>query len=483
MNPIPGPLILLVLPVLAAGLIYLVRRWALPSAFLAALTSGLLSFLCFQLPLDRSAFVLGQEVAFGRPVVALGQTLILDPAGQMWLAFAFMLATVLYLLAWRLPQGRAFFPFSLIVLALYALLAMFQTLELSIMTFGISTTVAVFLIQGPESTSVRGGQRYLMVTLLSVPLLLAAAWLLKNAAPETLVDRAFVVPEQVESVELLSRTLMRNALLPTALGFGLLLAVFPFGTWMPALAADAPPLVTAFVFGVGQTMALYLAGVFLETYPPVLEQAAAMRVIQWAGFIMAVSAGLIAAFQRDFGRLLGYAALSDLGVLLLAFATVGSQSLTLTLMHLTSRGLSIALAAAALSVLRDRAGTDRFDAMQGMARRLPLATMALLLGGLGLAGFPLTGGFPAHWAVYRAVASSDWLLAALLLTSTAAIVAGWLRGLSAMLGAETRDDVARQPILASILVLALAGLVVAQGLFPQLFLGPVRAAAQAFSLF
>jgi hypothetical protein len=52
-----------------------------------------------------------------------------------------------------------------------------------------------------------------------------------------------------------------------------------------------------------------------------------------------------------------------------------------------------------------------------------------------------------------------------------------------MLGAAPRDDIARQPIIASLMVLALAGLVIILGLHPQLFLEPVRNAVEAFSLF
>ena len=71
----------------------------------------------------------------------------------------------------------------------------------------------------------------------------------------------------------------------------------------------------------------------------------------------------------------------------------------------------------------------------------------------------------------------------LLVASSAGIVIGLLRGLNAMLGAEPRDDVARQPLLASLFVLAFAILVIAIGVFPQLLLEPASKAAQAFSLF
>lgn len=486
----PGPILLLALPLLAAGITYLVRRWAILAAFLSAVTTGTLALLCLRLPLDRSAFVLGREVAFGRPVVVLGRHLALDPAGQVWLAFIFMLATILYLFAWRISPGRSFFPFSLVILSFYGLVVLLQTFSLAVLIFAVSVTLVVFIIQAGQRTSVRGAQRYLLATLLAVPFLLAAAWY---------IEQSLLDPEQAK--------MARQALLPMALGFGLLLAVFPFGTWMPAVAAAAPPLVSAFIFTAGQAMALYLALVFLRDTPDVLNDSVAFSVIRLAGLVMAASGGIMAAAQRDFARLFGYAALSDLGLLLLALGSGGSQGLTLALLHGVNRAVAIILFAAALSILRHWATTDRFAQLGGVARRLPIATIGLMLGGLALAGFPLTSGFATHWAVIRsvwnwaqsfsplaaeAIAGIDtmpgpgwvWMLTLVaLLASSIGVVIGLLRGLSAMLGAEPRDDMARQPFIASLMILALVALATILALYPQLFLEPVQNAVQAFSLF
>lgn len=466
MNLLPGPILLLVLPLLAAAITYFVRRVAFLAAFIASATAGVLAFLCLRLPLDRSAFVLGQEVALGRPVVVMGQTLQLHSAGQVWLAFVFALAVIFYLFAWRVSQGRSFFSFSLAIMALYVLTILLEAFSLQVLVYAISVALAVFIIQGGQLRSVRGAQRYLVVSLLALPLLLAAAWLV-DPARTTVQDAAT----------------MRRVLLPAALGFGLLLGAFPFGTWMPALAYTAPPIVTAFVFTAGQAMALYLTLVFLQDNTLILSDDVTPTVIRIAGLVMAVAGGVMAAVQRSFGRFFGYAAMSDMGILLLALVAGGSQSVTLVLLHLVSRGVIIALMAAALSILRHRATTDRFDDLAGTARRLPLPALGLVLGALALAGFPLTAGFPIHWAVYRAVSGEELLSTVLLVASSAGIVIGLLRGLNAMLGAESREDVARQPLLASLFVLALSALVIAFGMFPQLLLEPVSRAAQAFSLF
>jgi formate hydrogenlyase subunit 3/multisubunit Na+/H+ antiporter MnhD subunit len=469
---------------------YLVRRWSILAAFIAAATAAVLALLCLNLPLDRSAFVLGQEVGFGRPVVIAGRNLVLDPVGQLWLAFIFALAVVFYLFAWRVPQGRSFFSISLAILSLYALVVLLQTFSLAVLVFAISVTLAVFIIQGGMGGPIRGGQRYLLVTLLSVPLLLSAAWL---------VDQSLLASENA--------IMAGQALLPAMLGFGLLLAVFPFGTWMPALAANAPPIATAFIFTAGQAMAFYLMLAFLRRAPWMANDAVLSTVIQLAGLVMVASGGIMAAAQRDFGRLFGYAALSDLGYLLLALVMGGSQGQALALLHMGSRAMTITLMASALSILRYRVPSDGFADLHGVARRLPIATMGLMIGGLALAGFPLTAGFPTHWAVSRAawnwalpfsplaqdaladagaVSGLEWagvLVLLALLVSALGIFIGLLRGLSAMLGTGHREDVARQPIIASFMVLVLAALVIVLGLYPQLLLEPVLRAAEALSSF
>ena len=507
MNPIPGPIILVAVPLLVAAITYLFRRLTILAAILSALAMGLLAVLSLRLPLDRSAFVLGQEVGFGRPIVVLGQTLILTPAGRMWLVFVFALAAVFYLFAWRISQGRSFFAFSLVVITLYVLIVLLQTFVLSALLLAISATLMVFILQAGQLTWVRGAQRYLVVTLLAVPFLLLAAWFVEQSAVY-FQDVEGLAGGSSAMAGALSQAMIRRALLPAAMGFGLLLAIFPFGTWMPAIAADAPPMVTAFVFTIGQSMALYLTLSFLGGAPALLQDPSMLLAVQLAGLVMAASGGVMAAVQHDFGRLFGYAALSDLGILLLALGSGGSQGLRLAFLHGLSRSVSITLVAAALAILRHRATTDRFDRLRGMGRRLPVVTAGLVLGGLALAGFPGTAGFATHWAVRRAtwnwvqplsplaergtspamgiVLAQEWLWTLTLfafLASSVGIVVGILRGLRAMQGPDAGQGVARQPLLASLLVLGLVALSLVLGLYPQLFLEPLSDAVQAFALF
>lgn len=484
MTPLPGPALLVGLPLLAAGVTYLVRRFSFVAALLSMWTTGSLALLCLYLPLDRSAYVLGREIAFGRPIVVAGRTLALTAAGQTWLAFVFILSTVLYLCAWRISPGRSFFPFSLTILSLYALIVLVPTFSWAVLLLAISAALMVLILQAGQPGSIRGAQRYLVVALLAVPFLLAAAWFR---------DQTVFYPENGD--------LVRYALLAAGMGFGLWLASFPFSTWMPAMATEAPPVVAGFALSVGQMMAVFVGLSFWRDLPSASD-ASVLSVIRLAGLVMGCAGGVMAAVQHDFGRLMGYAALSDLGYLLMALGLGSSQGPTLALLHGVNRAAGLTLFAAALSIVRQQAATDQFTRLRGMGRRLPIATVGLMLGGMALAGFPGTAGFPTHWAISRAtwnwvqilspfaqaggsgegLATGQewmwWFTGFALAASSAGIIIGMLRGLSAMLESAPVQEKRRQPLGASLIVLALAALTIILGLYPQWFLEPVQKAVQ-----
>ena len=110
---------------------------------------------------------------------------------------------------------------------------------------------------------------------------------------------------------------------------------------------------------------------------------------------------------------------------------------------------------------------------------MPLATAGLVLGGLSLAGMPLTAGFPSRWAIYRLLSAPDLALAMLL--SGAGVAFGYLRGLSTLLGSSTEPKVRREPFIASLMILGMIILCLGLGLRPQWLLPPIQRVVGSFS--
>jgi len=145
---IAGPLFLIVLPLALAPVVFLLRRWALLAASLASATVFIMASLCLGLLLDRPVSVLGWEVALGQPMIVLGREFALKLAGCSTLGFIYLIATDTFLFAWRISQGRLFFPLGLVILSLLGAAVMIQHFLFAVLFLWIASIIVVFIIQG-----------------------------------------------------------------------------------------------------------------------------------------------------------------------------------------------------------------------------------------------------------------------------------------------------------------------------------------------
>ena len=120
--------------------------------------------------------------------------------------------------------------------------------------------------------------------------------------------------------------------------------------------------------------------------------------------------------------------------------------------------------------------SDRLGSLHGAASRLPWAVVALVMGGFGLAGMPLTAQFAARWALLERVAQSDirWVL--LLLVGALGVMLGALRAGQACFGTLHNSPVQREPRLSALLAMLLVATGVLLAVFPQLLNGTIAAA-------
>jgi len=457
-----GPLFLIVLPLALAAVVFVLRRWALIAASLALATALVMASFCLLLSLGRPASVFGWEVALGQPMTVLGRDFALEPAGCSALGFIYLIAIVAFLFAWCIPQGRLFFPLGLVILSLLGAAVTVRLFLFAVLFLWIASLVAVLIIQGERQGPGHGALRYLVMVSLAIPPLLIAPWL---------IDLQAVNPDNL--------ALLRYAAVLLAIGFAILLAVVPFHGWVSAVAADAPPMVAAFVFTVTNAVVLLLMLNLLQSYPWLAEDPQVFSLLHLGGLLMAAVGGLLAFAQRDFGSLLGYAVLSDMGCTLVALGVASPAALTAALLQVVHRSVGLMLTAMGLAVVRHYAGSDSFANLSGVARHLPLSTAGLVLGGLSLAGMPLTAGFPSRWAIYRLFSAPD--LALVLLLSGAGVAFGYLRGLSTLLGPSTDPQMKREPRIASLIILAMIILCLGLGLRPQWLLPFIQRVVESFS--
>jgi formate hydrogenlyase subunit 3/multisubunit Na+/H+ antiporter MnhD subunit len=468
-----GPLPLIILPLAMAPIVYFLRRWPIVASLSASVTALVTAGLCLRLPLNDPAYVLGRELALNHP-------------SQMVVAFILVTAAILFLCAWltsqspslrqvhpehgRRAQGTAFIPFGLAILGLLSGAATIHLFVFAALLLEIAAIVAVFAIQSDQRGSTRAALRYLTITALALPCFLVTAWLFELHARH---------PHNVALAE--------PAVSLLVLGFAILLGAVPLQAWLPAVAVEAPPMVTAFLVSTVNPVLFLLLTSLFQGYPWLIADNQAFQLLTVGGLLTAFVGGFLALGQQDFGRLLAYAALSDLGCLLLSLGTASVEGLTAAALQLVNRSLALVLAGVGLAALRRYTSSDAFADLGNVARRMPLVSAGLLTGLLSLAGFPLTGGFASRWPIYRLVYQENQLYAIALIISGGAVALGCWRGLLALLGPDAHPELERKPIPllrrlpTAAVMLLLTLLCLALGLFPQLFLPPILKSVEGFT--
>jgi formate hydrogenlyase subunit 3/multisubunit Na+/H+ antiporter MnhD subunit len=119
---------------------------------------------------------------------------------------------------------------------------------------------------------------------------------------------------------------------------------------------------------------------------------------------MVASGGIFASQQKHLGRIMGYAAVTETGLLVLAMGLKSTEVVNTTFLLLIPRGLELAVWALALSIIKRKAYSLRFSEVQGLARSYPVAVGAIILAHLSMTGFPLLAGFPPRLALWQELA-------------------------------------------------------------------------------
>jgi len=165
-------------------------------------------------------------------------------------------------------------------------------------------------------------------------------------------------------------------------------AQIPLHTWLPD-AMEGPTPVSALIHAAtmvtaGVYMLVRLSPVF-EAAPEVQDLAAGL------GALTLVVAGLIALVQTDIKRVIAYSTMSQIGYM---FLGAGLAAYGNAMFHLMTHAFFKALLfLGAGIVIHALAGEQDMRRMGGLRARLPRTYLAMLVGGLALAGMPPLSGF------------------------------------------------------------------------------------------
>ena len=319
------------------------------------------------------------------------------------------------------PERRAPLVFWILLLAIWAalnavalgrdLFNLYVALEL--LTFA---AVPLVCLNGGGET-IRAALRYLLFALLGSVFYLLGTVLIFGAygTLDVVLLSARVRPEPIAWI---AATLMTIGLLAKT-------ALFPLHLWLPPAHAGAPTPGSAVLSAlVVKASFLLIVRLWFDAMPGLLNGAAA-QLLATLGAAAILFGSLLAWRQSRLKLLIAYSTVAQIGYLFLIFPLAGGVAAsepssgiawTGAWLQLFSHAFAKAAMFMAAGLIAEALGHDRVADLAGIARQLPITTLAFGLAGISLMGVPPSGGFVAKWLLLLAtVMQGQWWWAAVIL--------------------------------------------------------------------
>ncbi len=264
-------------------------------------------------------------------------------------------------------------------------------------------------------------------------------------------------------------------------GMAFKIAAVPFHMWAPDAYEGAPTPVTGFISTAAKAAAFaMLLRVFLHGFSGLVNDWMPLWVLL---SVTSMTLGNIAAILQDnVKRMLAYSSIAHAGYILMGLIAVGAAGgdqltirygMTSVVFYLLVYTFANMGAFGLVTMLRrhDIVG-DRIEDFRGLWRTNPLATGAMVIFLLSLAGIPATAGFIGKWWLFGAAVKADYAwLAVIAVVNTAISLYYYVRIVVAMC-VETPEETRRVPVPlgVGIAVGAAVVFVLLIGLYPQPFI-------------
>ncbi|GAA2838821.1 multisubunit sodium/proton antiporter MrpD subunit [Leucobacter komagatae] len=285
----------------------------------------------------------------------------------------------------------------------------------------------VLITLGGTAPRIRAGVTYVVVSLVSSILFLAAIGLVYGATGTVnmaqLQTRIAELPSDLQLI-------LNLALL---IAFGIKAAVFPLAFWLPDSYPTAPAPVTAVFAGLLTKVGVYAiirtqTMLFPESsVDPLLMVIAALTLL--VGILGAIS-------QLDVKRMLSFTLISHIGYMIFGIAIATSAGFAATIYYIAHHIIVQTTLFLAVGLMERQGGTTSLSGLGGMLRSAPVIGVLFFIPMLNLGGIPPFSGFLGKVGLFTAGAQ---------LQSPGAY---WLIGIGALVSLLTLYALARAWVLA-----------------------------------
>jgi multicomponent Na+:H+ antiporter subunit D len=226
-------------------------------------------------------------------------------------------------------------------------------------------------------------------------------------------------------------TLVAVAFALIACGFFVKAAIIPFHFWMADAYAVAPTAICLLFAGAMSELGLYgIARVYWEAFAGALEpNAEAVRGVLIAlGLATALVGGVMCAAQRHLKRLVAFATVAHMGILLCGVALLSADALAGVAVFVVGDGLVKASLFVSVGALEHRRSSVDEVALYGRGRDLRALGVVFAIAGLGLAALPPFGPFLGRAMIEDAATHEGlWWVSPVLVVASALVGGAVLR--------------------------------------------------------
>lgn len=181
--------------------------------------------------------------------------------------------------------------------------------------------------------------------------------------------------------------LLKIAFIFILIGFGTKAGLVPLHTWLPDAHSQAPSPVCALLSGVETTTILYVILRLL----PILKRHPSIGAETWLIVFGLISVG-IAAFLivqvKDYKRLFAFSTIEHMGIIMVAAGLGGYASYYGATLQIVSHAITKSFCFFAAGIALLFVGRQDIASVRGLIRTSPIAAIALIIGGLAIAGAP-----------------------------------------------------------------------------------------------
>ncbi len=208
------------------------------------------------------------------------------------------------------------------------------------------------------------------------------------------------------------------------IAFAIKLPIWPVHTWLPDAHTDAPTAVSVMLAGILLKMGGYgIIRLNVSIFPEVAKQ---YQPILIGLAVISIILGALAVFrQRDLKRLIAYSSVSHMGFVLLGIGSLGTVGLTGAGMQMFAHGTITGMLFMAVGLIYERAHTRQIPELGGLASRMPVIAVMLVLAGLASLGLPTMSGFISELTVFLGT-FGQYHVATIIAVSSIALTAGYI---------------------------------------------------------